>query len=789
MQKGNKWRRRIIRLLDELLLDLQSQPPTAAQAASFEESSAEDNRADSMFEGVEGVESTESLYYSRSLAIPLNKDKFTYRLEQCDEDTVFAIYCLFQDATYLRLFSARAWREFSLGAVGIQTATFCTNIASSKMEEMCAVLLRDFSRFKATDSTRMHTNIDSFFRQHCGTDAVVTDAVSPDCEDVYFARNSNRRLGFYISTLSCSRITRLLFEAFIERPGQYWGTTLDDMRLLKSLFQLRLLKQMKGPGPRVWKMDYMYAAASALVKGALDTDSVFSAQMLWDIQQEVDPQAADVENILATVGQDVYGLYLDYDHAWCSEKLKSNHQSRYKRMYEQFVFINETITHIDKFQIDMEWTEHLFERQCPFPGFQLLRHVPLLVGQQVSQYRYEFQESFMEIVSDHGHILAAIHLYNAAKESGSLETVRWEDMEFVVKQQCFARIFAGEPPMENSEYSSRFCVVYGLDQTKFKPDRKLVRVGRVKDDIRKKSSSPRRPECLSEYIREYSKFKHGADTSYTTLESDDRVRAMETFVMNQLDSRSSYGEPDTIGFFIAAKEAYDNDEEALNFNIYDFHMRCTLLLRSIRDLCLKEAPEDYPTVRFARDDGINPTLAELLRDLSSVPRHHEPMWPKAVKLLRDLIEAEGSLCVTSSATRMTMTTVESDEAESKGSSDGSGSETALDTPLGDESPSADTDWQGPEPEGDVQSPHEPEDPQSGDEPRVEDGSKEPGASIPNRVTLTREAKRAYMAGAIEEIEGEPTTSVELEDGNILFSSYGRPRAAFSPDFDQYYFYP
>ncbi|UPX14248.1 uncharacterized protein EKO05_0004737 [Ascochyta rabiei] len=737
MQKSNKWRRRIIRLLDELLLDLQCQPPTAAQAAIFEKSSAESNRADSMFEGVEGVERTESLYFTDPMEIPLEKGQVIYKLEHCDEDTAFAVYCLFQDATYLRLFSARAWREFSLGAIGIQTATFCTNIACTKIEEKCAVFLDGFSRFKATKSTRVHTNIDSFFRQHCGTDAVVADAVSPDCEDVGFARNATRRLGYYINTLSCSRITRLLFEAFIARPGQYWGTTLDDMRLLKSLYQLRLLSQIDGLGPKVWKMDYMYPAAATLVGGALDTDSVFAAQMLWDIQQEVDPQAAGVEEILATVGQDVHGLYLQYDHAWCSEKLKSSHPSRHKSMYEQFTYIGETITHISKFQTDMEWTEHLFGRQCSFPGFQLLRHVPLLVGQQVSQYRYEFQESFMDILSDHGHVLTAMHFYNAAKESGSLGTVQWEDMEFIINHQCNNRVFAGEPPMENPEYSSRFCLVYGLDQTKFKPERKLVRVGRVKNDIRNKKFSPRRLECLSEYIREYSKFKKGANTSYTTLQSSDRISAMDAYVNNQLDPCSPYGEPNTIGFIIAAKEAYEIDEEALNFNIYDFHMRCCILLRSIRDLCLKEAPEDYPAVRFARDDGMNPTLAELLRDLSSVPRHHEPTWPKAVELLRDLIEKEGSLCVSSAATRMAMTTLERTEIENTGSSDGSGSETALDTPLEDESPSADATRQGPGQDDDAHNPRESESQQSGNGSKAKVGSEEPGASIPDAVALTR----------------------------------------------------
>ncbi|KAF9697304.1 hypothetical protein EKO04_004983 [Ascochyta lentis] len=728
MHKSNKWRRRIIRLLDDLLLDLQSLPPTAAQAAVFEKPSTESDRADSMFEGVEGVETTESLYFTDPMKIPTTKDPVIYKLKPYDEDTAFAIYCLFQDATYLRLFSARAWREFRLGAIGIQTATFCTNVVCSSIEELSAVFLEEFGRFGATESSRVHTNIDSFFRQHCGTDAVLTDGVNPDCEDVSFARNAKRRLGFYINALSCSRITRLLFESFIARPGQYWGTTLDDMRLLKSLYQLRLLSTMSGPGPTVWKMDCIYPTSSSLVNGALDTDSAFAAQILWDIQQEVDPQTAGVEDILARVSQDMHSVYLNYDHEWYSEKVKGDHRTRDKRMEKQFTFISETITHISKFQIDMEWAEHLFGRQCSFPGFQLLSHVPLLVGQQVAQYRYECQESFTDITNGYGHVLTAMHLYNAAKESGSLGTVRWEDMEFVIHQQCYNRVFAGDPPADNSEYLSRFCFVYGLDQTKFKSDRKPVKMDRVKNDIHIKGSSPRRLECPSEYIREYSKLKKGATASYTTLGSIDRITAMEEYVNNQLDQCSFHGQPSTIGFLIAAKEAYENDEEALTFDIYDFHMRCCRLLRSIRDLCLREAPEDYPAVRFAGDDGLNTILAELLRDLSSVPRHHEPMWPKAVKLLWDLIEMEGSICVNAASVRVAMTTLEVTENDDKGSSDGSESETALETPLEHQSPSAETNERRPEEENRARSHHEAQSARSGSGSDVEDERKEPGAS-------------------------------------------------------------
>lgn len=101
--KNNKWRRCIIRSLEGLLRDLQSRLPSLEQAVKFDQ--VTNSRADSMFEG---VEFHESFYYTKSIEIPVEQDRVLYRLRQSAEDTAFAVYCYLQDATYFRLFSARA---------------------------------------------------------------------------------------------------------------------------------------------------------------------------------------------------------------------------------------------------------------------------------------------------------------------------------------------------------------------------------------------------------------------------------------------------------------------------------------------------------------------------------------------------------------------------------------------------------------------------------------------------------------------------------------------------------
>ena len=682
MRKNNKWRRRIIRLLDDIVMDLRSRPPSLEQAAVIDKLAALSDRADSMFEGLKGIEITESLYYTRSIEISNKGDHIRYKLKDCAEDMAFAVYCFLQDATYFRLFSARAWREFALGTIGIQTATFCTNNADALIATMSEQLRKMFDHFSDSWMTRMHTKVDRFFRQHCGNGAVLTDigpdAISPDCEHDTLARYAKRRLGYFGCTLTCVRITRMVFEAFRGSQNQFWGNTQDDMRLLKSLYQLRCLEWVKDVVAPILRIDCSYLAAAALVKDHVDTDAVFAAQMLYDIQQQINPQAVGLEHILEQMSQDYLRLYQRYIPEWNTEKLQASHPSRVGHMYRQYMLLNHNVSTACNIQDTMERWEHTTGRQYTLPGFQLLRHVPLLIGQLVAQYRDQFQDTFLDIANDHGHILTAIHLYNAARNSGALQTIRWEDMEWVIDRQSYYTIFAGEPPATNTEYASRFCLVYGLDSTKFAIDRKPAIVGRVKNDVHLKDSPPRRLESCAQHVRISSR---RPEICPHKPWPDQRRVMMKEFADTQLDWFSPYGKPNSIGVLIAARESYESDEEALNFDIFDFHLRCSRLLKTIRDLCLKEAPDDYSAIRFGGKEGINPTIAELLCDLTDCPRHHDKMWPKAIKLLSGMIQEEGSACYDMAWARLEMTTLDSISMDIDES--GSDSDTVLGTPSPD----------------------------------------------------------------------------------------------------------
>ncbi|KAF3002111.1 hypothetical protein E8E13_009885 [Curvularia kusanoi] len=583
-----------------------------------------------------GIENTESLYYTKSINVPDNSGRILYRLQQCAEDTAFAVYCYVQDATYLRLFSAVAWREFTLGVIGIQTAAFCTDSVDATIGKVSEKLRKSFDSFEETWMTRMHTKLDAFLRRHCGDDATVLethlDGIMFDCDDIALATHANRRLGYYASTIACVRTTRLMFENFLSGSARHPDINQEVMPFLKSVHQLRCLESMPGTFSMVLKRDCMYSAAHALVLGHLDSDAVLAAQMMHDIQKQVIPETSPLEDIVDSLSERFHQLYQLFRPVWSCEGAKATNPERFRRMSAQHELLCYAVGVDTSFQDEMDKLERMESKCYSVPDFGLLRHVPTLIGQLIGQYQFEFQNEFLELSNDYGDILTTLHFYNAAKNSGSLQTQNWKDMEWVIEHQPKDVVFAGDPPATNAEYARRFCLEYGLDVTQ----------DQTSSDVYFKRGPPKRLESCSKLVRNLSDLWHAGGHA----DSHKRDRHVLAFVMalEQLHVDSPYGMPSNIGMLMAAKETHDRDEEARWFNIFEFHAICSNLLTVVRNMCLEEAPNDYPATTFGKGNDPNLFMAELLRDPAHCQRHHHRIWPKAVKVLSTYIGSKGSLC-------------------------------------------------------------------------------------------------------------------------------------------------
>jgi hypothetical protein len=691
MRQNNKWRRRIIRVLETLLKDLHSRPPSPTQAKVINKLAALSDRGDNIMDGLGKNGIAEALYYTRSIPIPKTDDCVLYKLKDSMEDKAFFVYCCMQDATYLRLYSVRAWREFALSNIGVQTATFCTNSAIAQFEEMAEQLDRVFDHNKEDGwVTHMHVKTDQFMRRYIANDVECEDShpdgIDPAFEDDSLARHAARKLGFYASTLQCSRLSTLLFEAFVAREHPDPADTLEEKCLLKSLAQLRCLERTDDPVSKILKSDYMYGATRTLLSGCITTTAVFAAQMLYDIQQETKPQDHPLEDILELLTIDYLILYDRYTAEWKNEGSGGNCSTRFKQMMQQYSLLNDIVYSDSNVQVNLEQWEHDTPRQYTIQDFNIVRHVPTLIGQMLFQYHNEFHGAFTDIANDRGHVLTAIHLYNAAKKSGSLpQEACWADMERVIDSQVELDLFGSSVADTGSKYLDSFCNAYGLIGGKFTFSHKLTSPEQIRNDIHQAGGSPKRLG----YASKYAKACYELSRTLMAEPVDFKLRLMRAFAGYQLDTSSVYGSPHCISVLIAAKEQCEGDEEALGFDIFAIHMTCKRLLSSIRRACLEYAPNDYPGIRYDGTEGLNTTIAELLRDLLDCPRHHGRMWPMAMTILADVISQEGSACEEKAFQRRDMTTMDSISEESES-----------DTPV-DDTPVDDTPVESDNHESDI----------------------------------------------------------------------------------------
>jgi hypothetical protein len=185
--------------------------------------------------------------------------------------------------------------------------------------------------------------------------------------------------------------------------------------LCPNLSQLAALPS-EGIRARLYKEDRIYQAAVAmLTDGNIESWTVFTAQILWDIQDELAEEIVRGPAILREVGQQITAKYHRYLTSDCTDKNNKKHKAFTKEM-KKLTDAVDAVTQEDSFQsrIDANMTTHKLPNK---PAFSLLDCHPSLCDLATTHILDSYQKLTFDFVSDTGHILAIAHLYNAAKHS------------------------------------------------------------------------------------------------------------------------------------------------------------------------------------------------------------------------------------------------------------------------------------------------------------------------------------------------------------------------------------
>ncbi|KAF1920956.1 hypothetical protein BDU57DRAFT_509462 [Ampelomyces quisqualis] len=304
----------------------------------------------------------------------------------------------------------------------------------------------------------------------------------------------------------------------------------------------------------------------------------------------------------------------------------------------------------DYVQRTVDTTEGIIHDQYTFGNCFLLRKHPALCGLIAQRHAMHFHEASIAAAGSQGMITSAAHLYNAAQQSGLLShDIKWPDMDHVIRKQGSDWIFVGQRPKQGMEFSTQFHLAFGIGIHKFAKD---YNSDRAKIDSKRSWQKRGTNRKLRNHARQvevlFQRRAKDARQMAPTRATDETMAYVGEIVANFLHDtagleRQAMTGMTSVEILHQYKLAIQADNVALKFNIMSLYLRCIELLRRIQRYCLEHAPYDYVKEEFDRDAlDMNQILPHIFLDLVGYPRHHEPMFPKAVEFLRETIEKHGN---------------------------------------------------------------------------------------------------------------------------------------------------
>ncbi|KAH5144001.1 hypothetical protein HBH70_064330 [Parastagonospora nodorum] len=583
-----------------------------------EEQSSETNEDD--------TELSELTSAAKNLTLGMSSDESTlcYQLEVSTQHEALALYYFLKDCTNVQLFVARTWQEFRDGTVGLLSASLLTNMGIAMIQEWSNELHATLPRLKNSNTRNMHKIlIDTIKAKYCYCDDVLQQpSLGEMIGEVAFGDVS---ILTALSEYTHADMTKA-FE-FKKGKSKYYPDSYQkqDNTFFRCISQLGGLQHCDTHLQRekIKKSDDVHRASTDL------------GPLKEYYRVKIGAEVKDVEDDEVLTTQ--YHEYLN--DTGIEHRGKSQKQWK-QDIEEQLNFLQKASMHSD-FQNLANKLEVKRESDVKEDAqFSLLENHPMLCGILLNETRNKFQEIAIDIAGEQGRILAVAHLYNAARESGCLDkSTSWIDMEWFIERQGSEWIFGGERPELPTDCVQSVCTALGLNPSTFEQDR--IKASKLRGAFR-------RLHFLTRYLELDVKHETGGTGKVV---GETKVAHSMLAKMRAMTSEwdGSAARTEALTPF---GRALEQDEVAFNFNTLGLHMKCSRLLRHVRDACLTAAPKDYPADIFDKPANLNMIVVGLLRDLTGCERQNKSMFLKATERLSDLIEPD-SEAELEQATRLT----------------------------------------------------------------------------------------------------------------------------------------
>lgn len=454
----------------------------------------------------------------------------------------------------------------------------------------------------------------------------------------------------------CNHTMDLVLKHFFEPEPSRFRLSADEKNFIKSLAQLStsVISTMVGTG--LFETEMVHKAVQSVAnKQTLDTWQIFATQIFWDTQRELGAEVSEGKNLLEKAGKELLEKYKIYLGTTGLDKVGEMHKIFRDDIIDRTKYV-ETLALGTQFQFRIDSCDD----KAPWKadeclGFSLLSSHPALCGIIMLDLRNDYHRISTNLASDQGQILVAAHLYNVAQSTGFLpSSARWTDLEKVIEQQGSGWIFVGKKPDKIGGYVPHLSLTMGLSVTNFAKDYNNPKKGNGSDGHYTAVGMNRRLEFTARFS-ELSVLRHGNRVKKYSGENKsfkDIATKADMLAKDYLgvkDHKTTLSSFDTLN---GVKLAIEKDEATLNFDIMDMYLRYIRLLGDIQVHWIKRAPRGYPGAIYGQGLGMNAVINEMLSHYSGLQHHHPLMFPDAVSMLRQVINAEGSVVVDKAKAQM-----------------------------------------------------------------------------------------------------------------------------------------
>lgn len=408
-----------------------------------------------------------------------------YELEISEDDTedntIFAIFCLFNDLLTLRIFLKELWEMYQDGSITLPAAAALTNTAFEVANKLENELRLDFPSIKSQeDMTRGMCRY--LFANPSLSDQECDDrlGLSPLLNEAMY-RFTHYTLSNYCRDLNQGSSGFLLYKPKpkdIYRP-EMDRATMDCFErecenvevLMEILPEYELLAHFLPEDAFLVKDELTQGLCQMMNTSEIPMWLSFAAQVYLDIhhtmRNDIGTALADLQ-ALGTMFKGTVDHFLD---------LSSTYQDSHS-VELMSAKVSKALYIIEHTQKDIlgEQKQRLIDKFGPKDAkspkmFRLLARQPILCGVLAFSLILNMRETGLSLVNNTGSILHTAHLYNAMKANNP-STEKWNDMEQIVKVHGPEKIFIGAPPTTPQAFYRHFGLIIGMSAQNFAQTRR-----------------------------------------------------------------------------------------------------------------------------------------------------------------------------------------------------------------------------------------------------------------------------------------------------------------------------